>query len=255
MAIKKLNLTTFARPFAWFVMLGGLSSLAVSDVNVLRTGVYASKPYSWVDDNGDYRGAAVTKLRALVDHIYPDAEVDYTRATSLRLTQDLLKGRYDLLIAFDHPDLERDAINLGAMTDIDIVYWMLKDRAENIGADNSELLIGMTPTHRELVSKDQPILEVNTSKSLIQMLMAGRVDAIIATEPGLCYLSKAQGLSLDNFERRTISQKTSYLWAPKEGVVASNAQAWKNSIQAFKQSPLADEMENYCEWVIGLLDQ
>ncbi|MDH1263339.1 transporter substrate-binding domain-containing protein [Pseudomonas sp. GD03944] len=177
----------------------------VASAQTLVSGATQWAPYSYSDANGEPRGIAVDVARQVLDSAGIEADFVFYPTNRLKLMEQ--QGRVDLNYA-DSP-LWRDEPGgvpfLYSTPYLDVtehLFFLAEHPAREVPlAHLSELNVGGVRGYRypslEEAFQAQRLVRLDTSRedALMELLMLGRVDAIVMTDDLFAYLLETRGLN------------------------------------------------------------
>lgn len=162
-----------------------------------------------------------------------------------RAIAQLAAGQADLLIAFETGPIAEAAIPLYYVTDVDVIVTGLRGSSFNGLSDLRGKTLGQQrgADYDPRVTNDASIrkYEVTDTPQLLRMLLAGRVDAVIANRNTLLYYLKSVGMDrgqLGNF--MLVKRRQSWLWYSRKTYDEATALRLKTALQRMHASGALD---------------
>ncbi len=199
---------------------------SVSQQHLIKVGTSGSLPaYSYID--GRHVGLTTELYRELIELVEPTADIEFVIAPPPRLWQEIVAGKIDLNLTLSK-DLPSNAVII-YQANVDFVeLWSLKPKPIDPNEDLTKIKIATHWSHvnNPIISKIDPTV-VSNYTLLMNMLIGGRVDAVMATKYTFLYTALQQELDLDLFHHQSFQSATLTLFTYQGSRVANNLEPWQ----------------------------
>lgn len=209
------------------------------------------KPWGY-RENGELKGASVTFSQLLSKTI--DHPIHVEMAPYHRLLKDFEAGRMDFTM-FLEDQKPRSAIPVAKLLDVDIVAVGLQGFKIATPADLNGLRVGKMRgamySQKLADNTNFHCVEVNNYQQAIQLLLKGRLDAVLGTPMALRYAAQEMALPGDVLGAPFIlDSKEAWLYASATSQHRDKIKPIKNAIELYTKNRILQKLAStIMQWI------
>ncbi|GAA5314896.1 MAG: hypothetical protein AseanaTS_01000 [Candidatus Pelagadaptatus aseana] len=208
-----------------------------NEMQSIRVAVVQSAPWGWTDASGTPRGSIVEGARRLVSHVAPDLPIKFILAPLERVTHLMTTGEADLSYSLNDPRLSEGAVKVANLGDFHMEVWRLPSQSEPQPFTIEELRgakvgIAIKALQQTNVLEHSQVVALSRPNRLLQIMMAGRIDAVMEFDVLLNYSAAQIGLQRRDFDILQTQALTAFIWMSKKSPLIDARQLWAEAAAA-----------------------